>query len=70
MLERDDLTNADLQHYSLVYGVNHRALLQSLTHFSLTSGALIPDIMHDILEGMLPLEVKCLLKVLMKLCVP
>jgi len=63
MLGRDDLTAADLQHYSLIYGVNHHALLGSLAYFSVTSGALIPDIMHDVLEGVLPLEVKLILKV-------
>ena len=31
----------------------------------MTSGVLIPDIMHDILEGALPLELKLVLKVAM-----
>jgi hypothetical protein len=53
----------DRQHYSLVYGVNRRALLSSLRFFDVASGALIPDIMHDILEGALPLVVKQMLKV-------
>jgi len=57
------LPAADRQHYSLVYGVNRHALLHNLSYFSLTSGALVPDIMHDILEGVLPLEVKLMLKV-------
>lgn len=63
LLERDDLLNADRQHYSTVYGVNRRSLLNTLDFFSVSSGTLVPDIMHDILEGALPLEVKLMLKV-------
>ena len=63
LLEREDLSVADRQHYSTVYGVNRRSLLNSLEFFDVASGALIPDIMHDILEGALPLEVKLMLKV-------
>lgn len=62
-LERNDLTAADQQHYSLVYGVNRRALLSTLKFFGVASGALLPDIMHDVLEGALPLEIKLMLKV-------
>ena len=62
VLDRQDLSSADKQHFSLVYGVNRRALL--LSYFSVASGALIPDIMHDVLEGALPLEVKLMPKVL------
>ena len=51
-----------------MYGVNRRALLTSLQFFDVASGALIPDIMHDILEGALPLVVKHMLKVCMWLC--
>ena len=63
ILDREDLTPTDRQHYSLIYRVNRRGLLDSLCYFSVTSGALIPDIMHDILEGALPYEVKLMLKV-------
>ena len=63
LIEATDLPAADRQHYSLVYGVNRRALLDKLSYFSVTSGALVPDIMHDILEGVLPLQVKLMLKV-------
>ena len=34
-----------------------------LTVYDVASGTLIPDIMHDILEGALPLVVKQMLKV-------
>lgn len=63
LLEQEDLTSLDHQHYSTTYGVNRRALLDGLRYFNVASGALIPDIMHDILEGALPLELKCMLKV-------
>lgn len=63
MIERNDLTTSDQHHYSVAFGVNRRALLDNLLYFDVTSGALIPDIMHDILEGALPLEVKLMLKV-------
>ena len=63
LLEREDMSATDKQQYSTTFGVNRRALLNSLTYFDVTSGALIPDIMHDILEGALPLEVKLMLKV-------
>ena len=32
-------------------------------YFSVASGALLPDIMHDVLEGALPYEIKLMLKV-------
>lgn len=63
LVEQEDLSSLDQQHYSATFGVNRRALLNSLRYFDVTSGALIPDIMHDILEGALPLEMKCMLKV-------
>ena len=60
VLNRQDLSSADKQHFSLVYGVNRRALPHTLSYFSVASGALI---MHDVLEGALPLEAKLMLKV-------
>lgn len=42
---------------------NVLAGLSSLNYFDVASGSLVPDIMHDILEGALPLEVKHMLKV-------
>lgn len=62
-LQNEELTASERHHFSLVYGVNRPALLNTLHYFSVTSGALVPDIMHDILEGALPLEVKAMLKV-------
>ena len=48
---------------SSVYGVNGLALLNTLQYFSGVSGALLRDIIHDVLEGVLPLEMKLMLKV-------
>lgn len=33
------------------YGVNRRALLLELQYFDMCCGTLIPDVMHDVLEG-------------------
>ena len=47
-----------------MYGINYRSPLDSLSNFEVAEGAMIPGIMHDILEGVLPLEMKNMLKVL------
>ena len=52
------------EHYSTVYGINYCSPLDSLSNFEVAEGAMIPDIMHDILDGVLPLEMKNMLKVL------
>ena len=62
-LEQQNLSLEDRQHYSTLFGINRRASLHTLRFFDVTSGALIPDIMHDNLEGALPLEVKLILRV-------
>ena len=49
-------------HNSTSFGVNCRSLLVDLKYFDLCSGALIPDIMHDLLEGVLQHETKLMLK--------
>lgn len=36
---------------SVLYGVNHRSSLLQLRYLYLCSGALLPDVMHDVLEG-------------------
>ena len=35
------------------YGVNSRSILLDLKHFNMCSGSLLPDVMHDLLEGTL-----------------
>ena len=44
------------------YGVNFRSVLLDLQYFNLCNGSLLPDVMHDILEGALQYEFKLLLK--------
>ena len=39
--------------YSVQCGVNSRSCLLELDNFDLCSGALLPDVMHDLLEGVL-----------------
>lgn len=50
-------------HYSTTFGINNRSSLESLSFFSVAHGAMIPDVMHDILEGVIPVELKLMLKV-------
>ena len=45
---------------STTYGVSNDSILNSLEYFHVSSG-LPPDIMHDILEGVAVVELKCLL---------
>ena len=46
------------------FGVNRRSCLLDLCHFDMCSGSLIPDVMHDLLEGTLQHVLKHLLRVL------
>ena len=48
---------------SKLHGINRDSILNELTYFHVCSGGLIPDIMHDILEGALQCEMKLMLKV-------
>ena len=42
-------------------GINHKSLLAELQYFGMCKGELAPDIMHDLLEGVLQYEIKLLL---------
>ena len=46
---------------SVRYGVNRKSILTQLQFFNICSGALIPDVMHDVLEGVLQYETKLIL---------
>ena len=48
-------------HFSTTYGLQRDSILNRSQYFHVTEG-LIPDAMHDVLEGILPLETKELLK--------
>ena len=45
------------------FGINHNSILNELTYFHVCDG-LLPDIMHDILEGTLQYEVKLMLQIM------
>lgn len=47
---------------SKLFGVNRRSILLELQHFDLCSGVLLPDAMHDLLEGVLQYEAKLILQ--------
>ena len=49
-------------HYSKTYGINRRSALLDVPHFNMFGGGLPHDAMHDILEGLAPVEIKCLLQ--------
>ncbi len=44
------------------YGVNRKSILTELKYLNICSGALIPDVMHDMLEGLLQYEAKLVMK--------
>ena len=44
------------------YGINRNSILNKLTYFHVCDGSMLPDIMHDILEGVLQYETKVMLK--------
>jgi len=43
------------------FGVNRDSILNELNYFHVCDGSLLPDVMHDILEGALQYEIKLLL---------
>lgn len=56
------LTGPLCEHYSTNFGVNHNSILNTSRYFHVTEG-LVPDAMHDLLEGVLPLEMKKMIKI-------
>ena len=44
------------------YGLDRNSILNELQYFSVCSGALLPDIMHDLLEGALQYKLKLMLQ--------
>ena len=51
-------------HFSTTYGVNFNSILNELHYFHVTQGMVL-DVMHDVLEGIAPYEVKEMLKVIL-----
>ena len=59
----DAIENSDNgNELSVEYGINRRSILIQLSHFDMCSGALLPDVMHDLLEGILQYEAKLVLQ--------
>ena len=52
--------------FSKLYGINRDSVLNELSYFNVCEGGLLPDIMHDILEGALQYEMKLMLKVFIR----
>ncbi len=60
--DRLDEDGASREENSTRFGVNNRSILLELRHFDLCSRALVPDIMHDLFEGVLHYEMKLVLQ--------
>ena len=54
------LTGPLKDHYSTNYGINHSSVLEEVPGFSVVT-SMPHDIMHDLFEGIVPLELKLLL---------
>lgn len=48
--------------YSVLYGINRRSILTELKYFDICNGGLLPDVMHDVLEGALVYEAKLIMQ--------
>lgn len=60
-----DLNGPLHDHIATTYGVSEESILNSSRYFHVADG-MVPDIMHDILEGTAQVVLKCLLKHLMQ----
>ena len=58
MMRLDVLEGEGHGDYSKESGINRRSALLRLQYLDLCSGMLIPDVMHDVLEGALQHELK------------
>ena len=61
LVERDETGKLSKE-----YGINRNSILNELLYFNVCDGSLLPDIMHDLLEGVLQYEAKLLLCVLVQ----
>ena len=55
-------TGSSRDTHSKQTGINRESICNELQYFSAASGALVPDVMHDVLEGVLQYEVMLLLR--------
>ena len=51
------------EHDSITYGVNHDSVLNDIPDFNAANGQMPQDAMHILPEGVLPFELKLMLKV-------
>ena len=58
----EHLSTLGAEHAATVYGVNRNAALNRLKYFHVVDG-LPPDVMHDMLEGVVNCEVKIMLQI-------
>lgn len=58
-----DLNGPLRDHIATTYGVSENSLLNSSRYFHVVDG-MIPDVMHDILEGTAQLVLRCLIRYL------
>ena len=56
------MANDETGNVSKEFGINRNSILNELYYFDVCSGALLPDIMHDVLEGALQYELKLMLR--------
>ena len=57
----EDLETSQYDYYSKEYGINIRSVFTQLKYYNFCNGSLLADVMHDILEGVLQVEVKLVL---------
>lgn len=60
-----DLTGPLHGHIATTYGVSEKSILNESVYFHVVTG-LVPDVMHDVLEGTTQLTLKCLLHYLIR----
>ncbi len=59
-IDRPGITQAEKDHYSKVYGINRNSAVCEVPHFDVTT-QLPQDIMHVLLEGIVPVHIGLLL---------
>ena len=59
-LQCSKLEGSMRDHYSVSFGINRRSILNDIRHFSVATN-MPHDVMHDLFEGVFPLELKAML---------
>ncbi len=58
----EELETGQHDHCSKQYGINIRSAFTQLKYYNFCNGSLLTDVMHDVLEGVLQVEVKLILQ--------